>query len=196
MCNILYDNSFRPLIDKPTRITTTSATLIDNILTNVHASPIQSGIFYNDITDHLPIFQITNLYCEQSTPQIPSPIIHKTDLSSINSMKNDLSSILWDEVLACEDIDNAYSKFIHRFKNAYENKRINKKYKVRKPWITNSLLKCIHKKDRMYKRFCKNKNQSTERKFKNYRNKLNSILKRAKKQYYCNLLQKTQKQFV
>ena len=32
--NILYDNSFRPLIDKPTRITTTSATLIDNILTN------------------------------------------------------------------------------------------------------------------------------------------------------------------
>ena len=36
-------------------------------------------------------------------------------------MKKDLSIILWDEVLACEDIDTAYSKFIHCFKNAYEN---------------------------------------------------------------------------
>ena len=56
-----------------------------------------------------------------------SPIIQKTDLSSINSMKKDLSIILWDEVLACEDIDNAYSKFIHSLKNAYENNRISKR---------------------------------------------------------------------
>ena len=56
-------------------------------------------------------------------------------------MKNDLFSSLWDEVLACEDINNAYSKFIHLFKNAYENnciskRRMNNKYHVRKPWKT------------------------------------------------------------
>lgn len=33
--NTIYNNSFRPLIDKPTRISKKSVTLIDNILTNV-----------------------------------------------------------------------------------------------------------------------------------------------------------------
>ena len=59
--NIMYYNSFRPLIDKPTRICKKSITLIDNILTNVVTKDIHSCIFYSDITDHLPIFQITNL---------------------------------------------------------------------------------------------------------------------------------------
>ena len=58
---LMYNNSIRPLIDKPTRICKKSVTLIDNILTNVVTKDTHSGIFYSDITDHIPIFQITNL---------------------------------------------------------------------------------------------------------------------------------------
>ena len=50
--------SLGPLIDKPTRITDTSATLIDNIFTNELHHNLTSGILFNDISDHLPIFAL------------------------------------------------------------------------------------------------------------------------------------------
>ena len=58
--DILSSYSLYPSILKPTRITCTSATLIDNIFTNNHANQT-SGILLSDIGDHLPIFVSTNL---------------------------------------------------------------------------------------------------------------------------------------
>ena len=45
-------SGFYPLINKPTRITDSSATLIDNIFTNVHNTETKSGIWITDISDH------------------------------------------------------------------------------------------------------------------------------------------------
>ena len=58
--NIVYDNAFHSVIDKPTRITRSSASLIDHIFTNVVSKQMYSGILYSDITDHLPVFLIVN----------------------------------------------------------------------------------------------------------------------------------------
>ena len=49
---------FHLLISLPTRITSTSATLIDNILTNDFCRPISSGSVFTSISDHLLIFAI------------------------------------------------------------------------------------------------------------------------------------------
>ena len=49
--------SFYPTINEPTRITESSATLIDNILTNdLHNHT--AGVLISDISDHLPVFLI------------------------------------------------------------------------------------------------------------------------------------------
>ena len=45
-----------PLIALPTRVTSKSATLIDNIFTNDICRPISSGLIYTSISDHLPVF--------------------------------------------------------------------------------------------------------------------------------------------
>ena len=42
----------------PTRITDSSTTLIDNIFTNELHFNLTSGIMFNDISDHLPIFAL------------------------------------------------------------------------------------------------------------------------------------------
>ena len=52
----LYSRLFFPLITRPTRITAHKASLIDNIFTNDPFRPSISGLFLNDISDHLPIF--------------------------------------------------------------------------------------------------------------------------------------------
>ena len=56
----LFGAGYYPLITKPTRITITSYTLIDNIYTNELCVPIDNGILVNDISDHLPIFTFIN----------------------------------------------------------------------------------------------------------------------------------------
>ena len=53
LVDLLYSKGMYPLITKPTRITSTSATLLDNIFTNEHRLITKSGIL---ICDHLPVF--------------------------------------------------------------------------------------------------------------------------------------------
>ena len=45
-----------PVFTKPIRITVTSQTIIDHIFTNITTSPVTSGIYEYDTTDHFPIF--------------------------------------------------------------------------------------------------------------------------------------------
>ena len=47
---------FVPLINRPTRITAHSATLIDNIFTNHFTPRVLKGIVISDLSDHLPVF--------------------------------------------------------------------------------------------------------------------------------------------
>ena len=47
---------FYPLISLPTRLTDTTATLIDNIWTNNVGAKIGSGLVTVRISDHLPVF--------------------------------------------------------------------------------------------------------------------------------------------
>ena len=57
----MFANIFYPTISKPTRIAQQSATLIDNIITNIHEYLINSGILYDDISDQFPIFNFYNI---------------------------------------------------------------------------------------------------------------------------------------
>ena len=60
--DIVYSYAFVPLINRPTRVSKYSATLIDNILTNNHNALVQccQGILVIDIdiSDHFPIIHI------------------------------------------------------------------------------------------------------------------------------------------
>ena len=67
--DVLYCNEFLPLISRPTRITSTSATLIDNIFTNNHddLNCSLNGILVADISDHFPVFHISRSFSMEET---------------------------------------------------------------------------------------------------------------------------------
>ena len=57
--DLLYSRMFFPLVTRPTRITANKASLIlDNIFPNDPLRPSLSGLFLNDISDHLLIFSL------------------------------------------------------------------------------------------------------------------------------------------
>ena len=53
--NEVYSYGCKLLIDKPTKITHSTASCIDHFYTNDQANKIKFGILINDITDHLPL---------------------------------------------------------------------------------------------------------------------------------------------
>ena len=55
--DILFSYGMIPIINKPTRVTKTLATAIDNIFINSFFNDsIETGIVKTDISDHFPIF--------------------------------------------------------------------------------------------------------------------------------------------
>ena len=76
LLDIMYSMSFIPLITRPTRITITSATFIDNIFCYIllNNNPRVNGVLYTDIYDHLPVFTISE--CTQKRHGKGSRIIN------------------------------------------------------------------------------------------------------------------------
>jgi len=98
----------------------------------------------------------------------------------------------WDDGAGfiSDGANSLYSAFAAKFTNIFETffpvKRIciSKKNVPRKPWITSGLIKSCRKKERLYKRFVKDPCECNKLKYKWYRNRLNSLLHKAEKQYY------------
>ena len=188
----LYSSSFIPLISKPTRITSHSATLIDNIFTNViHNNKSLNGIVYSDISDHLPIFHVKQTNTKvQNSPEKYSRFVNE---KNINTFISKLSMHQWN--LSYNNPKDDYRNFNEQLTNIYYESFPLKKVKDSKinskPWITSGFKKSIRKKNSLYKKFINSPTDENHAKFKQYRNKLNSLLRKSKKQYYSNTLEKS-----
>ena len=84
LLDIMYSMSFIHLITRPTRITSTSATFIDNIFCTIllNNNTRINGVLYTDISDHLPVFTISE--CTQKIHAKGSRIINTRSFSVQN----------------------------------------------------------------------------------------------------------------
>ncbi len=56
--------------------------------------------------------------------------------------------------------------------------------KTKSPWMTKCILKSVRKKNKLYRAFLMNPNDKDRQKYTKYKNKLNHIIKVAKKMHY------------
>lgn len=98
--NLAFSNNFYPAITNPTRVASTSSTLIDNIFTN-DDSAINSGIFVTDITDHFPIFLDNNSRLRNYNRD--SKRIRNYNINNISNFIFQLECKQWDDVLNEKD---------------------------------------------------------------------------------------------
>ena len=101
--DMIYSHGVFPLITKPTRVTETSATLIDHILTNnfdIHSQHKQ-GILCTSISDHYSIFHIA-ANSQRVAGRIDSqpPILSRNfTQKNIQKFVNEVKNTNWDNVL-------------------------------------------------------------------------------------------------
>lgn len=188
--NTVASSGFYPIINRPTRVNSRSATNIDNIYTNVFCSSIISGIFVTDITDHFPIFYISHFLDRVNNSKSKSFSFRKVTIENCNRLSVDLANADWSEVYQENDTERAYDVFYEKFIGYYnehfpvQTKHIKKRKRNRKPWVSLDMLKLIKTKNKLYKNYLKRSIQANYDKYKKLRNMVTTRLRRAKRDYY------------
>lgn len=132
--NCMKSTDIYPMITKPTRVTTHSATIIDNIFTNVPGKLI-SGIFMADVSDHLPVFIIYEKNFYDILQDEFTTFIRDKSSKALEAFREALKKQSWDRVYT-DNVNTAYEAFMTTLIDLYDknckitkvNALIKKKY--------------------------------------------------------------------
>ena len=191
--NQFLEYGYLSVINKPTRVTNVTATLIDNFFIKTKDLHAKGGIVYNDISDHFPIILRVDLSMPNEVCYI-SKNIRQYNEKSVQKCLECLSEIDWS--FCCyeryKDVDIMYDIFSSVYGEIYNKcfpivtTKISRKKCPRKKWITTGLIKSCLTKSKLYRLFKLKPTVENEVNYKTYRNKLKSLLKIAEKNYYTS----------
>ena len=195
LMDLFLNAGFLPTITKPTRITHSTATLIDNIYIKTSKEiKLASGIILNNISDHLPVFLFSEKYKSMKT----EPLIfehRKFNNNTYQQICEALSKTDWSS-LNSSDAETCYNIIIDKINDVIEYfapKKITKipaKHVIREPWITPGILHSSKHLDKLYKKQLGKENVSREHvKYITYRNNFTRIKRKQREIYYGNLFQ-------
>ena len=105
------DMNLLPVITKPTRVSTTSATLIDNIfVSNKLQHSTKSTVIITDISDHFPCTVTISNYnkSKDTKTKITKRKLNKENLDKI---KSDIGNINWEEEINKKDANKSFEIF-------------------------------------------------------------------------------------
>jgi hypothetical protein len=181
--------SLLPIFNKPTRVTTSTATIIDNVFTNI-MDPDESLAFILpvDISDHFPLCYFCSKEAN-STPAQPAPTM-KRDLSRKNMhiFKDKINNHDWSSILDSRSAQEAYSllhsTFTQHYNSSFPLKKSQTPYKSRLPWLSIGIKSAIKKKNSLFSKKLTHPTSFNIQKYKTYRNKLNHVIKSAQRAYY------------
>ena len=117
--NALFSHFLYPLISRPTRLTSYSATLIDNIFNNNISALCDNGLIVNDLSDHLPIFTLCYSDAHFSTIESKeSGAIPNFSSQNINAFNNLLCEFVWNSLIYADE-NAAYNGFLQKCTGFY-----------------------------------------------------------------------------
>lgn len=173
-------------VTSPTRVTSTTKTLIDHIYANNPDRLIHTYVPTASMSDHYPV--CCTLHC-----QVPQTKAGKHTTITYRSYKhfdtsaflNDLSSCPFDAVYEFNDPDEALAYFCKLFSVIYDRHAPVRRKRVKEqslpPWLTIDIRKAMNQRDR----FKKAKNYSE---FKNQRRHVKYLVRQAKKAYFDKIV--------
>ena len=180
--NTMLSFGYLPTISKTTRASDNRLSLLDNIFCNNIDFVSNSGIIYDDSSDHFPIFVSCSTHLSPHKPEW-NTVFDKSkfeDLSTYLSEHLGNFCEMTDPEEACNILINTYQNGIHQFSKTIKRTR---RTTAVKPWVSPAILASINRRHTLF--LDKNNNPTAQNKklYNEYRNRLNHILREAKKSY-------------
>ena len=194
--DIIASNLLIPFIIHPTRVTSNTKTIIDNIFSNSpnHSESI-SGNLRTFISDHYAQFLLIPFKKKNNSIQ-KDRFKRDTKNYDKDKFREELSAIDWNEELdfISGDINNSFSLLESKVNNIIEKyiplKKLSKREikRKQKPWISNEIKNEMRKRNKIYKKFLKEVNKERKdvfyNRYKVIRNKIVALTRSSKKAYY------------
>ena len=144
------------------------------MLTNtIIDSEVLSGMIKTDISDHFGVFALMRTSLVQ--PNLKKTFI-KRDINedSIKYFKSILNSVDWDLITQTTTPDSSYNIFLDKFIKlndiAFPKRKVEiKQRNLTSPWITRGLKKSSKRKQRLYDKSLKRRNDKNEKAYKMYK---------------------------
>ena len=178
------------LITEPTRVTPTSATIIDLILTNRSENISESGVIHLGISDHSLVYLVRKF-----TP----PKSRKT-AREIRNFKNfvesdfiqDISMVPWDMIYQSDNPNICWQIWKSLFLEVLDRHAPLRRKRLRDdpvPWITPHIKQLMRRRDFHKKQAVKHNSKLQWESYKAERNKVNIQMRQAKSKYFCDKIQ-------
>ena len=107
-----FTHSFIPQINKPTRVMSSTATIINNIFTNtIHDAETTNGILITDISDHFPIIYIKHAKSDTPTPNTEFKLKRLINQFTRAKFTQEIRQTDWSDILNDSNAQNSYTKF-------------------------------------------------------------------------------------
>ena len=195
--DILTSNLFVPHIIHPTRITSTSKSLIDNIFSNcLNYQDGKSGNFTLKLSDHLAQFLVILISYHQVSKKNIQYTYDRKNFDRQNFLQ-DFHNITWPTTDSVTDPNIPFDDMIGKINNLINTHLPRRKMtqkeirRKQKPWISNEILRKIKKRDRIHGKYLKtndeNKKNELLTKYKSLRKEVTTLVKNSKIEYYKNL---------
>ena len=199
---LIVDNNSVPTITRLTRVTTTSATLIDNLIISVNiASEQTSCVLLSDISDHFPCLSIIK-NCMPDRGNELTTVKHKLTEKNIGTIKDELSKIDWDSFLPGINVNESTKALLCKLQEILDRVApeivipISTNQVINMSWMMPSILKCSSKQLHLYKKALAG-STSDMYYYKHYRDTLRKLKRYQKVTYYnekCNEFKNNSKQ--
>ena len=190
LLDLLEDLVLCPTTAYPTRLSKSSATLIDGIFTN-SVQEHTSGIFVTDVSDHLTPF----LVCEGQTVNTEQKgVYRKIGEEEIKNLKLFLRNEDWTQLETAEE-GTKYEKFSQIFQDTFnllcpeKEKTRNRKLYPEKEFMTFGLLTSRETKESLHRRFVQTRNQTNLTMYKRYKQIYEKLIRKAKAMYWTDFFQ-------
>ena len=192
--------NFMQIVNKATRITPTSKTLVDVILTTNSNICVDTSVIHHSFSDH-GLIQTVIL----SKPKSSSSVINKGVTKKFRSFKDfnvdvfndDLNKVDW----AIDDsvsVNAAWNKFVDKFTKVCDAHVPMKTIRFKSdlcPWLENrnDIFDVMHERDFQHKKAINNNVDNNEHwsKYKELRNKVNKMMRDAKREYYTDKIEES-----
>ena len=187
---LMLEKSYFLVINLPSLISDSNATVLDHIWTNLYSNQIKSGIILHSISDHLPTFACVNMNKSLPCPETKR-LFTLQNIKKFNQSRNkiDITPILNEHNLdyAFELLMDTYSKV---FDANFPLVSCTKNKTNHQPWFDTDLYEIFKGKNKAFKKYLKKKTFYYKIKFNKIRNKYNRELLNKKENFYIKTFEK------
>ena len=178
------------IINLPSRISDSNASVLDHIWTNLYGNQIKSGIILHSISNHLPTFSCVNMNKSLSCPETKRLFTTQ----NIKKFNQSLNKIDITPIVNEHNLDYAFELLMDTYSKAFDANfslvSCTKNKNNHQPWFDTDLYELFKEKNKAFKKYLKKKTFYYKIKFNKIRNKYNRELLKKKENFYIKTFEK------